>query len=123
MTRKLSEMNGVIGQIAEKVDSETVLFVMGDHGMTDNGDHGGDSDAEVKAGLFVYSQKFNFTANSYQSDAVEQVDFVPTLSLLLGSPIPFSNLGKIVPDLFFSISDLDLREVMSYLKVLEEHFL
>ena len=27
-----------------------------------------------------------------------QVDFVPTFSLLLGLPIPFSNLGAIIPD-------------------------
>lgn len=83
MSRKLCEMNGVIRQIVETVDSETVLFVMGDHGMTDNGDHGGDSMAEVKAGLFVYSHKYNFST-SPMTKQVEQVDFVPTLSLLLG---------------------------------------
>ena len=33
-------------------------------------------------------------------DVVSQVDFVPTISLLLGSPIPFSNLGAIITDLF-----------------------
>ena len=27
-----------------------------------------------------------------------QVDFVPTFSLLLGLPIPFSNLGAVIPD-------------------------
>ena len=32
--------------------------------------------------------------------SVFQVDFVPTLSLLLGVPIPFSNLGSIITDLF-----------------------
>ncbi|KAF8770579.1 GPI ethanolamine phosphate transferase 3 like protein [Argiope bruennichi] len=31
---------------------------------------------------------------------VAQVDIVPTLSLLLGLPIPFSNLGKIITPLF-----------------------
>jgi phosphatidylinositol glycan class O len=31
---------------------------------------------------------------------VPQVDIVPTLSLLLGLPIPFSNLGSVIPDLF-----------------------
>lgn len=31
---------------------------------------------------------------------LSQVDFVPTLSLLLGLPIPFSNLGSVVTDLF-----------------------
>ena len=32
--------------------------------------------------------------------AVRQIDLVPTLSLLLGSPIPYSNLGMVIPDLF-----------------------
>lgn len=37
------------------LDSETVLFVLGDHGMTETGDHGGDSENEVGSALFVYS--------------------------------------------------------------------
>jgi len=32
------------------------LFVLGDHGMTTTGDHGGDSSDEVDAALFVYSK-------------------------------------------------------------------
>ena len=34
---------------------DTVLFVFGDHGMTRTGDHGGDSQDELEAGLFIYS--------------------------------------------------------------------
>lgn len=41
----------------EALDDDTVLFVMGDHGMTRTGDHGGDSDDEVDAALFVYSTR------------------------------------------------------------------
>ena len=41
----------------ETLDDDTVLFVMGDHGMTRTGDHGGDSEDEVDAALFVYSRK------------------------------------------------------------------
>ena len=37
------------------MDEDTILFVMGDHGMTRTGDHGGDSNDELEAGLFVYS--------------------------------------------------------------------
>lgn len=43
--------------VMETLDDKTVLFVMGDHGMTRTGDHGGDSDDEVDAALFVYSTK------------------------------------------------------------------
>lgn len=35
-----------------------------------------------------------------ENDSVQQTDFVPTLALLLGIPIPFSNLGSIIPELF-----------------------
>ena len=31
---------------------------------------------------------------------VAQIDLVPTISLLMGLPIPFSNLGSIIPELF-----------------------
>ena len=41
----------------EVLDEDTILFVMGDHGMTRTGDHGGDSDDELYAALFVYSAK------------------------------------------------------------------
>ena len=37
------------------LDNDTILMVFGDHGMTKSGDHGGDSEDEVHAGLFVYS--------------------------------------------------------------------
>jgi len=32
--------------------------------------------------------------------AISQVDFVPTLCLLLGMPIPYGNLGLVIPELF-----------------------
>jgi len=34
-----------------------------------------------------------------------QIALVPTLALLLGLPIPFSNLGAIIPELFFDAYD------------------
>lgn len=35
---------------------------------------------------------------------VNQVDLVPSVSLLLGLPIPFSSIGSIIPELFYSSS-------------------
>lgn len=37
MARKLTEMNAVIERIIDQMDEETVLFVVGDHGMTTTG--------------------------------------------------------------------------------------
>ncbi|KAJ3413417.1 mannose-ethanolamine phosphotransferase gpi13 [Chytridiales sp. JEL 0842] len=36
---------------------------------------------------------------------VTQIDLVPTLALLMGIPIPFGNLGSIIPELFFVSDD------------------
>ncbi|XP_055342091.1 GPI ethanolamine phosphate transferase 3-like isoform X2 [Paramacrobiotus metropolitanus] len=100
MARKLSELNGHIKNIIREMDEHTVLFVMGDHGMTKTGDHGGDSVDEVEAGLFVYSSQSFMHAVADMGDTISQVDFVPTISLLLGHPIPFSNLGSVIPSFF-----------------------
>ena len=35
-----------------------------------------------------------------KTETVSQKDFVPTISLMLGVPIPFSNLGRVIIDLF-----------------------
>ena len=53
--------------LTETMDEETILFVMGDHGMTRSGDHGGDSRDEVMAGLFVYSKKGLFQPTKVNS--------------------------------------------------------
>ncbi|XP_026677782.1 serine/threonine-protein kinase greatwall-like [Diaphorina citri] len=55
MKRKLLEINQTISDIMEYVDKDTVLFVIGDHGMTTTGDHGGDSESELNSALFIYS--------------------------------------------------------------------
>lgn len=99
MTRKLNETNELIKEIIEVLQDDTVLFVMGDHGMTDSGDHGGDSTNEVEAGLFVYSKKpLQDKINLQLPRTINQVDIVPTISAILGSPIPFSNIGSTIVD-------------------------
>lgn len=39
----------------ERLQDDTLLVVLGDHGMTDNGDHGGESQKETDAAVFLYS--------------------------------------------------------------------
>ena len=41
--------------VIDRLQNDTLLVVMGDHGMTDTGDHGGDSQKETDAALFLYS--------------------------------------------------------------------
>nr|XP_034324720.1 LOW QUALITY PROTEIN: GPI ethanolamine phosphate transferase 3-like [Crassostrea gigas] len=88
--------------VTREMSSDTVLFVLGDHGMTRTGDHGGDSQDELEAGLFIYSptQISAVPYSAERTETVSQKDFVPTVSLMLGVPIPFSNLGRVITDLF-----------------------
>lgn len=64
MSRKLGEMNAAIERIINQMDDETTLFVIGDHGMTNTGDHGGDTQDEVNSMLFAYSKKYTFLTES-----------------------------------------------------------
>lgn len=57
MARKLGQMDEAIERVAAALDEETLLVVMGDHGMTSvGGNHGGASAEEVTAALFMYAQ-------------------------------------------------------------------
>ena len=99
MARKLGETNVLIKEISEAIDDDTMMIVIGDHGMTESGDHGGDSPNEVEAGMFVYS-KLPLISGFKNEDtkSVNQIDLVPTLASILGIPIPFSNIGTIIID-------------------------
>ncbi|VDN50814.1 unnamed protein product [Dracunculus medinensis] len=99
MVAKLSQMDDFIKNMTDLMNDETLLVVMGDHGMTETGDHGGDADMEIDAALFLYSRK-KLLHSQFVSDSVSQVDIVPTLSLLLDLPIPFSNIGIVIESIF-----------------------
>lgn len=61
------------------------------------GDHGGETENEVTTAMFVYSPMHRLHADFLRrSNIISQVDLVPTLSTILGIPIPFSNTGRIV---------------------------
>lgn len=103
MSTKLEQMNAFVSeQLLPKIDNDTILFIFGDHGMDHTGNHGGDSKDELETTLFVYSPKFGVTppkSTNHDHKVVNQIDFVPTLSLLLNIPIPFNNLGWPIEDI------------------------
>ncbi|KAF9202706.1 mannose-ethanolamine phosphotransferase gpi13 [Haplosporangium sp. Z 27] len=125
MEQKLGQMNDQLEKVIKSASDDTLVVIMGDHGMNGHGDHGGDSDDEVEAGLVIYSKRklvnknvldrfsmgdmLQYTkpvgGNVYRT--VTQIDLVPTLSLLLGLPIPFNNLGSVIPELFLSAKSPD----------------
>ncbi|KAK2581460.1 hypothetical protein KPH14_005130 [Odynerus spinipes] len=99
MSRKLNDTNSLIKEIIDFLDEDMILFVVGDHGMTENGDHGGDSPNETEAAMFVYSTIPLMHQDLVKhTESVNQIDLVPTLASILGIPIPFSNLGSVILD-------------------------
>jgi phosphatidylinositol glycan class O len=112
MKDKLQQMDSVLRTVVDMLDEDTLLVVLGDHGMDDKGNHGGDSELETAAGLWLYSkgaplsagnaglERYTFPGMSSSVRHINQIDLVPTLSLLLGLPIPFNNLGSIIPEVF-----------------------
>lgn len=108
MKDKLQEMNQFVKNLTEAVDDHTLLIVMGDHGMDPKGDHGGDSKLELESTLWLYSKQKLFSRtdstdiSNYGENyrTVSQIDLVPTVSLLLGLPIPYNNLGFPIDEVF-----------------------
>lgn len=139
MLAKQKQMNDVLKNVVDALDKDTLLVVLGDHGMDHKGDHGGDGDLEVSTGLWIYSKGPALSSKSPPTShlphktfpgepaphrSVQQIDLVPTLSLLLGLPIPFNNLGTVIPELFWrdrsgsdyaKALDINARQVHTYL--------
>jgi len=139
MLAKQQQMNDVLKRVVDALDQDTLLVVLGDHGMDRKGDHGGDGDLEVSAGLWIYSKGPALSAKDVPTShlphktfpgepsphrSIQQIDLVPTLSLLLGLPIPFNNLGTVIPELFWrdpsgsdyaKALDINARQVHAYL--------
>lgn len=120
MTAKLNQMDEVFRRMIDEIDDDTLLVVMGDHGMDAKGDHGGESDDEIQAALWMYSKKgiFGRSDPSYVTPPanakirpVTQIDLVPTLSLLLGMPVPFNNLGKPIEEAFIGRKGADYENL------------
>lgn len=125
MIEKLEQYNIVLEKVVEVLESQsgpggihenTFLVVMGDHGQTLNGDHGGGSDEEVETSIFAMSFKkppshipSEFDTSFCELDmdrkkvcvsSIQQVDFAVTMSALLGIPFPFGSIGRVNPELY-----------------------
>ncbi|PSN33314.1 GPI ethanolamine phosphate transferase 2 [Blattella germanica] len=98
-------------QQMDRVDRDyevpSLFLICGDHGMKNSGSHGGASLEEVLVPIIMISDAFQAeklsVGNEYKEDFVPQIDIVPSLSILLGLPIPTTNLGKIIPQLIQSL--------------------
>jgi GPI ethanolamine phosphate transferase 3 subunit O len=117
MDAKLRQIDDVLSNILEQLEASDAChatYIFGDHGMTEEGNHGGGTPEETNAALFVHSSPacgpvldsmhLEQTINSGLVDAadfssIHQIDLVPTIATVLGLPIPYANLGSFVPSL------------------------
>ncbi|KAF9586605.1 major facilitator super transporter protein [Lunasporangiospora selenospora] len=121
--------------LAKYPQSLPTLFILcGDHGMNEIGNHGGSSKSEISTAFLFMSSAFTSAASQehlktmidpYKCNqelpgkdcnkaedfsfyrTVNQIDLVPTLSLLLGLPIPKNNVGRVIPELLSEYSASD----------------
>lgn len=110
MIEKLEQYNIILEEVIEVLQNQsgpgelhenTLLLVMGDHGQTLNGDHGGGSAEEVETSIFAMSFRdlppmpSDFDSSSCEAarniciSSIQQLDFAVTVSSLFGVPFPF----------------------------------
>ncbi|XP_034944555.1 GPI ethanolamine phosphate transferase 2 isoform X2 [Chelonus insularis] len=102
---KLQEMDRIIGQIIEKINQwnekgvSSMLIVCGDHGMKDSGGHGGSTPEETLVPLIAYGTDYSSSNLAANHDKIEQIDIAATIAMMLGLPLPSSNLGSVSIDI------------------------
>ncbi|XP_063367059.1 uncharacterized protein LOC134655521 [Cydia amplana] len=131
MTRKLDETNARLEKIIEMLPPDALLYVIGDHGMTEtdwhtwnDGDHGGESKAERTAAFFAYrGAGLSDVDTTPPGSEVQQTDFTPTVSAALGMPPPAPSLGNLqlsvlpkttVPVMLLQMTNV-LKQISQYL--------
>ncbi|RCV24132.1 hypothetical protein SETIT_5G060000v2 [Setaria italica] len=125
MIQKLEQYNQILEGVIDTLRSlskpggtheNTLLLVMGDHGQTLNGDHGGGTAEEVETSLFAWSPKtppdavlsvlddsscnVDLHGEEVCISTMQQLDFAATISALLGIPFPFGSIGHVNPELY-----------------------
>jgi phosphatidylinositol glycan class O len=110
MAAKLAQLDAVIARTAATLaadasHADTLLLVLGDHGMTWAGDHGGGSEEETHSALFALrpgaaarargAQEVRERVKVGREALLPQIDFAPTLALLLGVPPPYGSVGRV----------------------------
>ncbi|XP_053558727.1 GPI ethanolamine phosphate transferase 2 [Bombina bombina] len=117
---KLSEMDIALKKIHTALLSKeedkslpNLLVICGDHGMSDQGNHGGSSDEEIQTPLVLISSAFERNHGTVKApEIVQQTDLAVTLAVGLGLPIPRNSLGKLLHPV---ISKMTIREQLRFL--------
>lgn len=113
MPAKQQEMDDIIKKLYQELvqqDDDTLMVVLGDHGMNEAGNHGGSSAGETSAATLLVSPKFQQLKLNHHAPLPEREDFkfynkisqgdlVPTLAALFDFPVPLNSLGVFLRDL------------------------
>ncbi|KAG0479707.1 hypothetical protein HPP92_010565 [Vanilla planifolia] len=131
MIAKLEQYNTILEEVVDVLKNysgpgglheNTLLLVMGDHGQTLNGDHGGGTAEEVETSLFAMSLRnhpapascvLDKNFHNIHSDQsmisigeFQQIDFAVTITSLLGVPFPFGSIGRVNWELYALIGGI-----------------
>ncbi|KAK4771608.1 hypothetical protein SAY87_032140 [Trapa incisa] len=119
MVPKLKEMDDVIERICntiqmqDKDQGRTLLVIVSDHGMTNDGNHGGSSYEETDSlALFIGAKDQMHRLDGSQWITVDQVDIAPTLAALFNIPIPKNNVGILIQDALHFLSEEQMLRAM-----------
>uniref|UniRef100_A0A7E4W506 GPI ethanolamine phosphate transferase 2 n=1 Tax=Panagrellus redivivus TaxID=6233 RepID=A0A7E4W506_PANRE len=115
---KLKEMDGIIEKIYKNLSTSSTdafsIIILGDHGMADEGGHGGSTYKESHVPvvvLFGPESEEPFPHPSFKISKIEQVDLAPTISFILNQEIPFNNIGVTFIDKLALPAGLDGRRL------------
>ena len=100
------------------MDGNTTLLLYGDHGLTQDGNHGGGTKFETRTVLFGYTKsgfplqrqtkKIKSLLESHLYEDTKQLDIVSIAANLLEIPVPFSSLGILNPLFLMSESTIEV---------------
>ncbi|KAG2031012.1 hypothetical protein BDR03DRAFT_986715 [Suillus americanus] len=107
------QMSILLRDVVAAMDDDTLLIMFGNHGMDKMGNDGGDSVLETMSAPWIYSRvslpplfpipeailpMITLPDAMIPHLHIQQIDLVSTISLLLGLPIPFNNVGTVIPE-------------------------
>lgn len=105
MGERLMRMDDIAAKIIDHLpgDGSSVFMLMGDHGMSDTGDHGGATSQETDTPLFVYKKGAGSVEDvssvgdrGRAVEEIDQLDMAPLLARILNVPIPYTSIGTYI---------------------------
>lgn len=111
---KLLEMDFVIKEIHDNMaakEHKTLMIICGDHGMSEVGNHGGDSELEASTAMIFIPIGHDIKQHTYSLEDVKikQIDLAVTLSLLTNLPIPNRSKGVAIERLLHNLALDDVK--------------